>query len=197
MPTFDLKHGRFYHPPKRGGTWVTQACKAAGLVTAWVPPKHVGPHDAPVYPPKLGFTIVRHPLTWWRSVYRNRKGWWAKDSRDLAGRNLSYYPEIEECRANTYPEFMRNILARGIIDFWWDDRYRHPCVHYVLQQERLCDDLIDVLADLKEEFDPAVIQQTPWVGGKSFNGTYELPAKLRRAVMAACNQEALESFQYR
>lgn len=193
MPTFDLEHGRFYHPPKRGGTWVYEACRNAGLVKRLVEPKHVGPHDAPA---EVGFTIVRHPVTWWRSVYKNRRRWWAKDGRDLAGRGLSYYPEIDECKADTYPEFIRNVLERDIVHFWWDERYRHPCIRYILQQENLRNNLVDVLIDLGEKFDPRVILGTPRLGSRRFSSEYALPADLRAAILAACDQNSLRTFGY-
>ena len=203
MPTFDLKHCRIYHPPKTGGNWVWLACEHAGLLPVYVSPKHIGPQDAPPAPPKIGVSIVRHPLSWWRSVYQNRVEHWTsgKNGADLAGNKLVYYPGINECRADTYAEFMRNILSANRVGYWHGP-YRHPCISYILKQESLATDLVRVLQLAGEVFDPAAIYECPHVNVRDYGDHREhdnkffLPRGLRGAVMGAVDPDHLELFGY-
>jgi hypothetical protein len=171
----------------------------ADIVDKLVRPKHVGPQDLPA---EVGITIVRHPLSWWKSVYRNRLRWWRQDRRDLAGKHLNYYPGIDRCEAGNYRKFMRNILDAGLINAWWDDCYDHPCIKHVLRQENMTMEYIDVLKELGEEFDPAAIWDLPPVNAKQYavnrkvRSNFMLPRGLRDQVVAALDKDLLARFGY-
>ena len=66
-----LKNSVFIHMPKTGGRWVKKALKnGSSIVKGDVP-------ETAHYSPDLGnlggFTFVRHPATWLRSLFFQRK----------------------------------------------------------------------------------------------------------------------------
>lgn len=59
----------FVHIPKTGGAWVTDAIVATGTPVFGLD-HHIPPDDMlRVVPDRLSFTFVRHPVTWWRSLW--------------------------------------------------------------------------------------------------------------------------------
>lgn len=85
MPTFLTENMVFFHVPKTGGTWITQALVSAGVPVASPDPLgdqvysahgHAGSGDVAAGD-RFSVAFVRHPLDWWRSywAHRMRAGW--------------------------------------------------------------------------------------------------------------------------
>ena len=168
-----LKDGSvFLHVPKTGGTWVTRVLTELGLVEAGFGAKHAsyegvmnvtrsyprstakhllttGPRFAGRVRASFKFCFVRHPVDWYASYWRhnNLKGWpeWAKAK--TTGRR-PWHPtlEIAHLRAPTFDEYVLLIADQhpGFLERMYGF-YLGPTVGFVGHQERLADDLIDVL----------------------------------------------------
>ncbi len=62
-----VKGGAFLHIPKTGGTWVFNVLSRSGLVRVTIGQAHnFGHHE------KWAFTVVRDPVQWWLSLWRQR-----------------------------------------------------------------------------------------------------------------------------
>lgn len=179
-----LKGGSlFLHLPKTGGSWVTRVLHDSGLVERELrkPHKHLDARRAvrayransrarvgafasrglfrPAEPGvPFMFCFVRHPVRWYESWYKyashpevawkrfGRKGWHPNAMLDGLG-------------DEDFSVFVRRVVERhpGYVSrmYRW---YDQPGVAFVGRQERLRDDLVEVLRLLSVEFDEAAIR---------------------------------------
>lgn len=183
-----LKGGAvFLHLPKTGGSWVSQVLRECGLVHRELrkPHKHLDAERVlRAYPaglcnrfgriasrrlpraaePELPFMFcfVRHPVRWYESWYKYAShpqvGW---KSFGRAGDPAAWHPNamLNGLGADEFPEFVRRVIEGrpGYVSemYSWYDR---PGVRFVGRQERLSDDLVEVLRILDLDFDEELIR---------------------------------------
>jgi hypothetical protein len=151
MPTIDLPHSRFIHIPKTGGTFVHSLIKESGIKIQWVLHKHSRICDIPKRNVPH-FTVVRHPLTWWKSVYKNRihNGW----QIDLSGNETSCFSEIDQCRDNGFNRFINKIIDNNLQNLWFEKYCLDPIMNKILCLEKIRFSLYNALVEYQEIFDP-------------------------------------------
>ena len=115
VPELDLL---FVHIPKTGGTWVGRAIEACGYAVEQA--KGAGSHNLRMAYGHdcTAFTVIRHPLAWYTSVWRGLKSSWGeRRSRDWSGmhRTPTWSPLrllTETCGDPDFSTFVRNVLRR-------------------------------------------------------------------------------------
>lgn len=142
----------FFHIPKTGGTWVTDAMRKATYVMAEIPghPRAT----ALRYYGLFAFSFVRHPINWYRSyfAYRMRCGWRPHDfGMDVYGTE-DFNEWIIKCTE----------IDWGYLSNTMDLRLGHR-MNFVGKTETLVDDLIKALTLAGEKFDEGLIRDTPVV----------------------------------
>lgn len=163
----------FYHIPKTAGSWARLAIEAAGLSSTELPCINCGPETAirrgccghgshmQIIPPSDGkerfrFTFIRHPLALYQSywAYKMHVGWKPKNDFDT-----TVYSE-------DFSVFVRNVVER--YPGWATKCFEQyvgpeasPHVHFVGRQERIRDDLIEVLTRAGESINIAAIRALP------------------------------------
>ena len=94
----------FIHLPKTGGIWVRNAIRSTGI-PCYANDVHVPASDIlPVLPGHRSFTVVRDPVTWWRSFWMHVSlhGWpWSVEP---------FQNIIGCCVWPTYQDFMTKVL---------------------------------------------------------------------------------------
>ena len=67
----------FFHIPKTGGNYVREVIARSGFANSEIGHVHCTPLDVDNYDKYRSFTVVRHPLNWYKSWYRYRivTGW--------------------------------------------------------------------------------------------------------------------------
>lgn len=103
----------FSHIPKTGGIAISEAMKRADPSTV----KLGGEHD-PLFihglqnDSRLRFTVIRHPLTWYRSLWfhflgmKSEKRW-----RELGWWERHFLEPFSQCFDKSYPGFLRKVLS--------------------------------------------------------------------------------------
>lgn len=165
-----LPQSVFFHIPKTGGTWVRAAIAKAGIpvneicnVRDWSKAGpllrhhvfHAKPHEVAAQG-RFGFAFVRHPLSWYRSLwaFHTHHG---KDSGVVPGPRLQDNP--------SFHEFIGRILREGhplqtvqLRDYTGGNG---KMLEAVGRQESLTDDLVRILREAGETFDEAAIRALP------------------------------------
>tara|TARA_R110000751_G_scaffold23590_7_gene65195 strand:+ start:4167 stop:4829 length:663 start_codon:yes stop_codon:yes gene_type:complete len=160
----------FLHIPKTGGTWVKKVISKAQIETF----EHGSTHahfpelfkyrDEMFYDKKYVFAFVRHPLSWYQSiwVYRMKHGW----SMD--------HPLDYNCASNDFHEFVRNCIKfkpSGWVSWMYASFIENSLglVDFVGKQESLTDDLIYALNEAGEEFDEDIVRSAERVNAANIN----------------------------
>jgi len=113
---------------------------------------HAGYKDClPWIEDQLCFTVVRHPLNWLPSLYAHMKGPDGKRWDALPGPMEVF----EWCSRDSFTEFVRDVVRNpGMIARAFG---RYTDCGRVLRTESLAEDLVEVLREGGEEFDPAKV----------------------------------------
>jgi len=131
-----FKNYTFYHIPKTGGNYVRTVlrhlCPKSVEVgeTVSILKTHTSPLDVFDHDPKKSFTVVRHPLALYESLYRHKK---LRGQRFWAN---GFYPN------KNFDEFVNQVLMvrpAGLATEWYS-RFVPFCDH-VLKQENLTEEL--------------------------------------------------------
>jgi hypothetical protein len=159
----------FLHIPKTGGSWVEKTLGEAGIrseqpaTIEGVTYRHcLVSMFRDRYP--FVFTFVRHPLRWYESWWKFQAGIWREFEPGV------WHPQrtLEKCRADDFPEFIRNCMEHepGYVSRmyeWYVGPVGYEHVQFVGRHERLAEDLVRVLKLLGHDFDPCVVRQQPRV----------------------------------
>ena len=185
--TLDL---RFLHVPKTGGSWVTAAMAAAGVLARRPRgvPFHADLAGACDYADRFTFAFVRHPLDLWRSywAYRLRAGW-DPDSdldRDAASPDFDQFVNrmIERAPGPAGDSFERFVGPVGAeIDF-------------IGRYERLVDDLVAALRIAGETFDETLLRAHPRVNSSDYAGGTGLYTRRTAERLAEHERATIERF---
>ena len=167
---FLLPKSVFIHIPKTGGQWVAAALQNAGLIVGQLGEVHASPdeiaHESAFRDRSVVFAIVRHPLTWYQSMWTHRmdEGWDdpINDPDWFSPRWIQTWADFNDhCRATTFEDFVRK-CARRYPDGWVSmlyDSYTAGCT-FIGRQEQLADDLVKVLDLAGETFQADRIRTT-------------------------------------
>jgi hypothetical protein len=177
MP-LQLKSGAiFLHVPKTGGQWVHHVLQEQGLIARQFGYAHADLNRS-VYlagcehlQPRIGrslrrwiedrlprraadrflFCFVRHPLKWYESWYRYRRG-----KQHLPRTVLPWHPHasLKGTVTGDFNEFLANAVTRrpGFVSELYAS-FTTPGIRFIGRQENLVEDLIHVLRQLNETFD--------------------------------------------
>lgn len=160
----------FYHIQKTGGTWVTAAIKNAcpGLV------KTHGTHAKEKDHPKgnkKAFTFVRHPVSWYESMY------WFEYARK---------PQVTDIIFCRYVELSIDDAVRKITGKYkgWLTNYIKdllPNMDFIGRQETLSEDLMKILDVCGEYYDKEKLLATP--PQNVSNKKYEMSEKSKELIV--------------
>jgi hypothetical protein len=167
---FLLSHSVFVHIPKSAGQWVAQTLNNAGLIVGTLGVVHASPdeirHELAFQQRSIVFTIVRHPLSWYQSiwVHRMNENWLPMDDPNwFTPRWMDIWAEFtKHCQASRFDEFVRKCITyfpNGFVSTLYEV-YTEGC-SFVGKQERLVEDLLKVLKLAGEQFQPASIYTMP------------------------------------
>ncbi|MEW6754950.1 MAG: hypothetical protein AB1505_28800, partial [Candidatus Latescibacterota bacterium] len=167
---FLLRRSVFIHIPKTAGQWVASALESAGLLAGRLGVVHASPdeicREGAYRARPFRFAMVRHPLSWYQSMWAHRvdEEWGPMDDPAwFTPRWVEVWAEFtKQCRAATFAEFVRACTShypQGFVSTLYDV-YAQDC-GFVGKQERLPEDLIEALTRAGEEFEPRPVQQTP------------------------------------
>jgi len=196
MPTFLTERMTFVHVPKTGGSWITQAVRAAG-VPLWAPDpsgdqsysahghadlRDMAPGD------RLSVAFVRHPLDWWRSYWghRMRAGWDPANALDAVA------------ASEDFNDFILNVIDHGAGAF--DQIVRRfvglpsPSVDFVGRFEHLVEDACEALRLAGEPFSASAIRDHPRENANDYG---RFPALYRPEVaarLAESERQTIERF---
>lgn len=159
----------FLHVPKTGGTWVREACRAAGASFSeyLVDNDLHGDLSYCPCPERFKFAFVRHPCDLYSSYWRFKmvEGWDPLNPFDM------------DCHADTFEGFVRKVLSvyPGWCSRMFEDYVGRPAseIQFIGRFERLADDLVLALCEAGESFDEAPLRALParnvstWPGGRS------------------------------
>ena len=194
MPALILRECQILHIPKCGGKWVQQAFNAGGVrYTEW----HVA-HETCPEKDKPAVAFVRHPLTWWQSLwrYRMKRGWPGGEKPfRVAGEAF----DLEPLFARTFAAFIYNVLyecpgyCSRLFERFTGSRLEP--IEFVGKQESLAEDLVRALRMFGVEHDAARILNTPayHVTDKGFAAYYTLELA---AAMCEAEREAIGRYGY-
>ena len=176
----------FFHIPKTGGIWAKEAIRRTGLPYHRCRDRAVGhkelrnelnlerEHSIPanMWPKDVeglfSFCFVRHPLTWYQSIWRFRKSYQVLNTKFPVDRNW----------VDDYDLFVNNMLdayPKGFVTelFQYYVGENLDIVNYIGKQESLADDLVKALTLAGETFDEKALRAT-----KPFNKSRRFPAVL-------------------
>jgi hypothetical protein len=132
----------FFHIPKTGGNYVREIIYSISIL----PPKEKGfPHSAPldIYKKLIkyeSFCVVRHPLEWYRSIYRyyvQKK--WGRGKKKITDMSMI-------CRADTFEQYIKNILM--MYKYGYATAYFSrfvPFINHIIHTENLSNELQNLL----------------------------------------------------
>lgn len=165
-----LPNSVFIHIPKTAGQWVASALEHMGLATGHLGVVHASPDEIrsePAFQQRpVVFTMVRHPLLWYPSMWAHRmdENWSPVDDPDwFTPRWVDTWASFtESCRSDTFDDFVHKCTARfpsGYVSMLYD-AYTRDCT-FVGRQENLAQDLVKALELSGETFDPADVHKVP------------------------------------
>lgn len=204
-----LPRSVFIHIPKTAGQWIAQALANAGVETRELGVVHASPDELPMLGTlrrgRVVFCFVRHPLTWYPSMWSHRMddGWDEPidDPKWFSPRWIEFWAQFTaRCRSETFDGFVRACTSSypdGLVSTLYE-RYTSGCSR-VGRYERLAPDLVDILALAGEEFDQERLLATEprnvrgGTGTRRADTTYD--SSLAELVLET-ERKALERFGY-
>ena len=165
-----LPNSVFIHTPKTGGQWVTSALERAGLVRGKSGVVHATTDEifttSNLTENKMTFAFVRHPLSWYQSMWAHRmdEQWQPIDDTEWFSSNwIRIWADFTKyCQSNNFNEYIAKCVDHfpgGFLSSLFD-AYTHSC-DFVGKQEQLASDLITVLTLAGEDFELKQIKETP------------------------------------
>jgi len=190
------KKSTFIHIPKTGGTWVRHVLFDLGVALEEVKGQDFEPqfgfgttHNVPIYDDrflnqKFAFAFVRNPLTWYKSyfAYRQKYPWDKCTHFDL------------RCRAWTFPAFIEKVLSEysfGYVSRMYE--YLTEDCSIVGKMENLKEDLINILQNAEEDFNPRSIRHDRINVSKTESLKYG-PGQVEQIISA--EKETFERYNY-
>jgi hypothetical protein len=192
-----FRNAVFLHVPKTGGTWVRAAVRASGVAFEeyFVDGDQHGDLSYCPHPDKFKFAFVRHPYTLYRSYWRFKMGRFG-NAAQWDPRN----PFDADCAACSFEQFVCNVLAKypGWCSRMFEDYtgVRDHQIEFVGRFESLADDLVSALRLAGEEFDEALIRQTPAANVSSWPAERAAWARPLAEAVEAAEREAFDRFGY-
>ncbi len=164
-----LRKSIFIHTPKTAGQWVAAALDNAGLLTDTLGPVHTSPdeisQEAAFRRRAFRFTFVRHPFSWYLSMWAHRmdEEWEPIDDLDwFSSRWIDFWAEFtNQCRSNQFEEFVRKCIEyypAGFVSNLFD-AYTKGC-SFVGKQETLISDLSTALDQAGESYNTVKLEST-------------------------------------
>jgi predicted secreted protein len=163
-----LPNSVYIHIPKTAGRWVASALENAGLTIATLGTVHSTPaeirHERPFIERQTVFALVRHPLTWYQSMWAHRmdENWDPIDDLDWFTPGwIEEWARFSACRSDDFRQFVKNCIDQ-FPDGWVSSLYGHYTsgCSVVGKQEGVPWELIRILANAGERFDPNRILTT-------------------------------------
>lgn len=184
MPLVLRKTGAvFLHPMKCGGTWVRDALTEAGIEWDDAGNQHADYSYIPEHYTAPVFTVIRHPFAWYKSFwsYRMARGW---------GGNLPL--GHGRCRRTDLNQFVLCCIRDhpGFLSAYYDSFTVDTVM--VMRNERLADDLCDVLGVIGESFDAEKLRGTP--PSNVYGSGINYPQSLTQTVKTLIVQSECEAF---
>ena len=164
-----LKKSVFIHTPKTAGQWVAAALDREGLIVETIGPVHTSPdeisNERAVKERQFTFTFVRHPASWYRSMWAHQmdEGWGAIDDPEwFTPRWIEFWAKFtRDCHSNSFDQFVRNCIDHypgGLVSSLYE-AYTAEC-DFVGKQENLSADLQTALDQAGERYNPARLLST-------------------------------------
>ncbi len=188
-----LSKSVFYHIPKTGGSWVTEALRRGGVSTEIFHSMHTFLSASPPPEGYYSFTFVRDPRSWYQSywAYRMRTQW-----RDAKGMD-------RKCYSTNFQEFIANCVEH--YSGYVSNMYRVHVgadgsnVNFIGKQEHLMEDLLHVLNEAGEEYAEESIRAVPPVNEAAQLSAWKDQCQYTPELAAAVAQSehwAMEMFDY-
>ena len=164
---FLLRNSAFIHTPKTGGQWVVAALANAGVTVDRVGAVHTTPDEVEgaLADRRIVFTTVRHPLSWYSSMWAHRmdEQWGPiNDPEWFTPRWVEFWAEFTgRCRAESFSEFVEKCVAfypDGFVSALYD-AYTRGC-NRIARYERLTEDVFGILVEAGETFDATRLSRT-------------------------------------
>jgi hypothetical protein len=184
----------FYHVPKTGGIWVSQAIRASGIklgraerIKANIPltrthsiPELIQPE---IKEGRFSFCFVRYPIDWYKSFWCYR----------IRTRTIDLRFPADLCWSNDYDEFVNNLLLQYPTGFVTN---LYQCyvgrelngVDFIGKQETLADDLVTALNLSGEDFDEEKLRATRVVNASGTRPKLERLAVLQDETRERVNE---------
>jgi len=176
------KKSVIYHIPKCGGIWVKETIRRAGIPYTRSKDRAVGhkelrndfrlerEHSLPpnMWPEDVkglfSFCFVRHPLGWYKSIWRFRKNYQVLNPKFPVDRNwVPVYEDFVNNMLNSYP----NGFVTELFQYYVGENI--DGVDFVGRQENLADDLVKALTLADETFDEKILRTTKrWNRSKEY-----------------------------
>lgn len=198
----------FVHTPKTGGQWVRLALDRAGLLVGSVGVIHSSPDEVAAsdeYRSRtFSFAMVRHPLSWYASMWAHRvdEQWEPIDDLDwFTPRWIEAWAEFTAAaKAESFDDYLWQLIDRypdGFVSTLFDT-YTARCTH-IGKQEKLEEDLVAILTDIGEDFEEARVRETPERNVRARTRRRQLRLRLSTRLVNAVTEaesRALERFGY-
>ena len=198
----------FIHVPKTAGQWVAAALEHAGLIVGQLGVVHASPdeiRDDPAFRERGAcFAMVRHPLTWYQSMWAHRmdESWEPVDDPDwFTPRWIETFAPLTSCRSDLFEDFVRRCLDRfpgGFVSRLYDE-YTEGCT-FVGRHERVLEDLEAALSLAGECFDAQRFRTVDPINVRSSRprrqAACSYPPDLIERVLSV-EMRCLERFDYR
>jgi hypothetical protein len=144
-----LNNSVFIHTPKTAGQWVTEAITNSGISVEQIGVIHTSPDEIKSDPRIKNihhmFTFVRHPLTWYQSMWSHQmdEGWDAIDAIEWFSQPwMEKWKPFTECRSYNFQKFVKNCL-NCFPDGWVSSLYKaytNGCT-FIGRHENIVNDL--------------------------------------------------------
>lgn len=145
--SYYLPNSVFLHIPKTGGSWVKRVIQNLKLD---IKREDEGWHSVQLLPGKFTFAFVRHPLTWYQSIWAycwKEKHW-----------HYGQHVKLACCKDADFDAFIDKVASRfpkGFLNNFYAKWTKH--CHFVGKYENMYNDLVTALQTAKEKFDPQIV----------------------------------------
>jgi hypothetical protein len=145
--SYFLPNSVFLHIPKTGGSWVKRVIQRANLDKkredgAW--------HSVQIVPGKFTFAFVRHPATWYQSV-------WAYSWKEQHWHG--HHQALRVAKDRDFSRFIEKIISRfpkGFLGKFYEKWTQH--CNFIGKYENMVEDTIKALKLAGEEFDENMVR---------------------------------------
>ena len=157
-----LSKSVFIHVPKTGGTWTCNVLKTMGLIEKKI---RFHPHLDQIKEQwgndLFFFAFVRHPLTWWQSLWSHRvRANWSRSDIKATKDLEEWLAPINELKDSDFNVFMRKVLQKHpghYSNYFEQFTGVDNEVDYIGRFESLREDLVSALVSANESFSKSTI----------------------------------------